>query len=82
MIFRKGILTNLDDLNLGSIIRKPYDGKEFDTIEYVGEWDGTKSIWITAKMMKTSWLIKGKKQKKVWYASEGDCDEIKYLFDL
>ncbi len=60
-------------------IRKEYDGKEFDFIEYVGEWNGFEvSLGITS----TDEYYLLAKDGKGWYASEDDCRIIKYIFNI
>lgn len=70
---------NFDDFDFSSLIRKDYDGKQFDMTEYVGDWNGYEVHLGYTREDDYILLTKG---KKAWYASEEDCQEIRYLFDL
>lgn len=73
-VFKKGFFMRLDQF-----IRREYDGKEFDFIEYMGDWNGFE---VYSGLTTTSEDFLLAKDNKAWYASEDDCQIIKYVFGL
>lgn len=66
-------------MRLDQFIRREYDGKEFDFIEYMGDWNGFE---VYSGLTTTSEDFLLAKDNKAWYASEDDCQIIKYVFGL
>lgn len=70
---------NFDGIDIGALLDREYDGKEFDMTEYVGDWHGADVYLGYADGEDYILLVKG---KKAWYPNEMDLDEIKYIFEL
>lgn len=71
-------MLKFDNFDLSQYLREEYDGKEFDMVEQVGDWEGydvhlgytQEGEYITVE------------RQKAWYASEDDRETIEYIFDL